>query len=69
LVATESLAVAALTRIDRVWVALRQRAGNDQAQGVLTQVVVVSATLGLIAFFVWYYLLTKAFIIPFMPSR
>jgi hypothetical protein len=68
-VATESLAVAALTRTDRAWVALRRRAGHDQRQGALTRAVVVSATFGLLAFFVWYYILTHAFIIPFMPSQ
>ena len=68
LAATEGIAVKALTRIDMVWLALRRRTGHDHAQGALTRVVVVSATLGLIAFFVWYYLLSHAFIIPFMPS-
>ena len=67
--ATVTLAMAALARLDRVWVALRRRAGHDQAQGALTQVVVVSATLGLLLFLVWYYVLTNAFVIPFMPSR
>ena len=65
--ATTILAMAALNRLDRFWVALRRRAGHDQAHGALTQVVVVSATLGLLAFFLWYYVLTHAFIIPFMP--
>jgi hypothetical protein len=67
--ATVTLAMAALARLDRVWVALRRRAGHDQAEGALTQVVVVSATLGLLLFLVWYYVLTNAFVIPFMPSR
>jgi multisubunit Na+/H+ antiporter MnhB subunit len=67
--ATVTLAMAALARLDRVWVALRRRAGHDQADGALTQVVVVSATLGLLLFLVWYYVLTNAFVIPFMPSR
>jgi hypothetical protein len=67
--ATVTLAMAALARLDRVWVALRRRAGHDQDQGALTQVVVVSATLGLLLFLVWYYVLTNAFVIPFMPSR
>jgi hypothetical protein len=65
----EGLAVKALARIDSSWVALRRRAGHDQPQGAITRVVVVSATLGLLGFFVWYYLLSNAFIIPFMPSR
>lgn len=68
-VATTILAMAALARIDRVWVALRRRAGHDQAQGALTQVVVVSFTLGILVFFLWFYVIEKAFIIPFMPRR
>jgi hypothetical protein len=67
--ATVTVAMAALARLDRFWVALRRRAGHDQAEGALTQVVVVSATLGLLLFLVWYYVLTHAFVIPFMPSR
>jgi hypothetical protein len=67
--ATESLAAKGLTRLDMVWVALRRRAGHDRTRGVLTQVVVVTATLGLLAFYLWYYVFTTAFVIPFMPSR
>ena len=63
------LMMSALSRLDTVWVDLRRQAGHRQSQGALTQVVVVSATLGLLAFFVWYYLLTDAFILPFMPSQ
>lgn len=67
--ATTLLAMEALNRLDRVWIALRRRAGHDQVGGALTQVVVVSATLGLLMFLVWYYIIEKAFIIPFMPFR
>jgi hypothetical protein len=70
LLATTILAMKALARIDTVWIALRRRAGHDQAEGALTQIVVVSATLGLILFLVWYYLLSTAFVLPFMgPSQ
>jgi hypothetical protein len=65
----EALAVRALTRIDTVWVKLRRRAGHEQRHGALTRVVVVSATFGLIAFLVWYYVLSGAFVIRFMPSQ
>lgn len=66
-VATTSLAMAALGRLDRVWVVLRRRAGHDQGEGALTQVVVVSATLGILLFLLWFYVLSKnAFVIPFM---
>ena len=67
--ATTIFTMKALTRLDAVWVRLRQRAGHDQGQGALTGVVVVSATLGLTGFTVWYYLLSDAFIIPFMPNH
>jgi hypothetical protein len=63
------LTMAALNRLDGVWIELRRQAGHRQQQGALTQVVVVSATLGLLGFFVWYYLLSDAFILPFMPSQ
>ena len=69
LAVTEGVAVKALARLDVAWVALRRRAGHHQPQGALTRVVVASATLGLVGFLVWYYVLSKAFIIPFMPSR
>jgi hypothetical protein len=67
--ATTILTMKALARVDSAWVTLRRRAGHDQRQGALTYVVVVSATLGLIGFYVWYYVLSKAFILPFMPSQ
>jgi hypothetical protein len=66
--ATLWLVAAALARIDRVWIELRRRAGHEQAGGALTNVVVVSATIALAAFFLWFYVIGKAFVIPFMPS-
>lgn len=68
-VATTLLGVVALTRIDRIWVDLRRRAGHEQDQGALAQVSIVSGTFGLVAFFLWYYLFTRAFVMPFMPSN
>src|SRR4051812_11654787 len=56
-VATLWLAVAVLTRTDQAWMALRRRAGHDQVEGVLTNIVVVSATLVLVAFFLWFYVI------------
>jgi hypothetical protein len=67
--ATVSLGMSALNRIDERWVALRRRAGHDQAEGALTRVVVVSATLGLLAFWVWFHIIEEAFVIPFMPTQ
>jgi small-conductance mechanosensitive channel len=61
--------VLALTRIDRVWVDLRRRAGHEQDDGALTQVAIVSGTIGIVAFLLWYYLLARAFVMPFMPSN
>lgn len=57
-----------LQRVDGYWVELRRRAGHQTTQGPLGQVVVISMTLGIAVFLVWYYLLSKAFILPFMPS-
>ena len=59
---------AALVRLDRIWIRLRRRAGDARAQGVMTQIIVVTATFALAAFFIWYYVIDKAFVIPFMPS-
>jgi hypothetical protein len=67
--ASALLAMRGLARLDRTWIALRRRAGYAQSDGALTQVVVVSATLGLAGFLVWYYVLSHAFILPFMPSQ
>jgi hypothetical protein len=67
--ATTWLAMAALNRLDAVWVALRRKAGHEQKQGALTQVVVVSATLGILVFLAWYYVIERAFVLPFMPSQ
>jgi hypothetical protein len=63
------LAMRGLLFVDDAWIALRRRAGRDQKDGALTQVVIASATFGLIGFFVWYYALSHAYVIPFMPSR
>jgi hypothetical protein len=63
------LGMRALALLDETWVTLRRRAGHAQRDGALTQVVVVSATLGIGAFLLWYYLLSNAFILPFMPSQ
>jgi hypothetical protein len=68
-VATVIAVAVALQRLDDRWVLLRRRASHDQRDGALPRVVVVSATIGLLVFFVWYYALSRAFIIPFMPSR
>jgi hypothetical protein len=57
-----------LARLDRVWIRLRHRAGDARPQGVMTQVIVVTATFALAAFFLWFYVIGKAFVIPFMPS-
>jgi hypothetical protein len=68
-VGTVVVTASALTRIDNFWIELRRRAGYQQAKGALTQIVVVSATLGILVFWVWYYLLSTAFVLPFMPSQ
>jgi hypothetical protein len=68
-VATLFLALSGLRRVDRGWIALRRRAGYDQEEGALSQIVVVSATLALVMFLGWYYLFSHAYVIPFMPSN
>ena len=67
--ATALLVMRGLVRLDGIWVDLRRRAGHEQAGGALTQVVVASATAGILAFLLWYYVLERAFIIPFMPTH
>jgi|SRR3712207_9564531 len=68
ILATVVVAMSALTRLDAVWVALRRRAGHEQREGALTQVVVASATVAVAAFWVWFHIIEKAFVIPFMPT-
>jgi hypothetical protein len=62
------LAVVALRRVDSVWISLRQRAGHEQEEGALTEVVTISATFGIIAFVLWYYLFSHAYVLPFMGT-
>lgn len=69
LLVTVVLMMKALARLDNKWIVLRRRAGHDQAQGALTQVVVASATAGLLVFSVWYWFLSDAYLIPFMPNQ
>ncbi len=56
-----------LTRLDAVWVRLRRHAGHRQRDGALNQVVIVSATCGVVGFWVWFHIIENAYIIPFMP--
>jgi hypothetical protein len=67
-IASVLLVMKLLTRLDRVWVELRRRAGHDQRNGALNQVVVASATFGVIGFWVWFHIIENAYIIPFMPT-
>ena len=67
--ATIILAMAVLVRVDKLWINLRRRAGHDQSEGALTKVVVVSFTLGLALFQVWFIVVEKAYVLPFMPSK
>jgi hypothetical protein len=67
ILATTLLTLAVLGRIDRLWITLRRRAGHDQPQGALTNVVVISATVAIALFMIWNFL-NKAFIMPFMPN-
>jgi hypothetical protein len=62
------VALSGLRRIDSGWIALRRRAGHEQEEGALSQVVSISATLALVLFTAWYYLFSHAYVLPFMPS-
>ena len=66
--ATCILVMKALARLDRVWIRLRRRAGHEQSEGALNQVVVASATFGVVAFWIWFHIIENAYIIPFMPT-
>jgi hypothetical protein len=68
LAATTMLMITLLARIDRVWISLRRQSGRDQDQGALSQVVVVSVTLVIVAFMIWS-ISNRAVIIPFMPNK
>ena len=57
-----------LARLDVVWIGLRRRAGHDQRDGALNQVVIVSATFAIVGFWVWFHIIENAYIIPFMPT-
>ncbi len=58
-----------LTRLDRAWVRMRRRAGHEQREGALNQVVIASATVGVVAFWVWFHVMEKGFVLRFMPSQ
>lgn len=66
--ATLWVTASALARLDRIWVRLRHRAGHPRPEGVLTRVIVATATLALAIFFLWFYVIGQAFVIPFMPN-
>jgi hypothetical protein len=68
LAVSEVLMAKGLARVDAGWVALRRRSGHVQKDGALTRIVVATAALGLLAFLLWYYVLSHAFVLPFMPS-
>ena len=68
-VGTLFLGLSGLRRVDQGWIALRQRAGDEQEEGALPQIVVASASLALLIFVAWYYLFSDAYVIPFMPSN
>jgi hypothetical protein len=59
----------ALGRTDRFLISLRQRTGRHRSQGALTHVVGVMGTLVLVLFMIWYYVLSDAFVLPFMPTH
>ena len=68
-VTTTVLAMKALARLDVRWVELRRRAGHRQKEGALNRVVIVSAAFALLLFDIWFYVIERAFILPFMPTQ
>jgi hypothetical protein len=68
-VATVALMMHALVRVDELWLALRLRGGHEQTEGALTRVVIVTTAVGIGLFMLWYFVLERAFILPFMPSN
>jgi hypothetical protein len=60
--------VALLRRLDDLWLGLRRAAGYDQREGALQEVVTISGAFGLVAFTLWYYVFSHAYVLPFMPS-
>jgi hypothetical protein len=67
-VASVVIVVAGLRRIDAVWISLRRRAGYEQDEGALQEVVTISGAFGIVGFVLWYYLFSHAYVLPFMPS-
>jgi hypothetical protein len=67
-IGTVVLLVAGLRRIDVVWIGLRRQAGHDQKEGALQEIVAISGAFGIVAFMLWYYLFSHAYVLPFMPS-
>lgn len=67
--ATWIVVMGGLSRVDGAWVVLRRRAGHEQPQGALIQVVIASAALGILLFLLWFYVFERAFVIPFLGSQ
>jgi hypothetical protein len=67
-VGTVVLLVAGLRRIDAVWIGLRRQAGHEQKEGALQEIAAVTGAFGIVAFMLWYYLFSHAYVLPFMPS-
>jgi hypothetical protein len=68
-VVTVAGAGALLSRVDAAWIAMRRRAGHEQPEGALTQVAAISGTFGIALFLFWYYVISNAYVLPFMPSH
>ena len=46
---------------------MTDRARTGRGAAPLNQVVVASATVGIVGFWIWFHIIENAFIIPFMP--
>jgi hypothetical protein len=60
--------VRGLARLDSTWVNLRHSLGHEQEEGALSRIVVYSVGLALALFVLWYYVLTDAYVMPFMGN-
>jgi hypothetical protein len=68
-VATTVVLLRSLASLDTTWMDMRRRQGHEQEEGALPRIVVIAITLTLVAFMLWYYLFSSAYVLPFMPAQ
>ena len=60
--------VRGLARLDSTWVSMRHSLGHEQEEGALSRIIVYAVGLALALFVLWYYVLTDAYVMPFMGN-